>query len=219
MVSVKGMSQVKKAQQRRRTLAGILLTLLLPPVGIVYLWRNEVFRIRGRMLLTAVATFIMAVFFVLRMPKAQIVAAVPQAGTTQAYTEAAATDVLTALSSLEEIARAQVPENTAGDSSVIQVSQERAIAQQQALLDTIVYSVHHNAKYYHLTPDCNGQNNSREVTIRQALQEGLAPCPDCNPPVYEAISSELSTAAEGEDEIPTEAASTSSPAVAFGGVF
>ncbi|MBE5806870.1 MAG: hypothetical protein E7317_00820 [Clostridiales bacterium] len=166
----------------------ILLTLLLPPLGILVIWRLQIYKLRARMLLTAVGTAVMVLFVCSLRQPADVVNAAPVAGSTELFTEAPKSDVLTALSSLEEIARAQVPESENTDSTVIQVSQENQIAAQQALLDTVVYSVYHNAKYYHGAEDCEGQHNSRQLTIRDALKEGLAPCPECNPPMYEAIS-------------------------------
>ena len=42
------------------------LTLVLPPAGLAFLWRRGVFRARGRVLLTALATVEMAVCFSMR---------------------------------------------------------------------------------------------------------------------------------------------------------
>ena len=38
-----------------RGVTGLLLTVFLPPVGLLYLWRLGVFRNRGRLLLTGLA--------------------------------------------------------------------------------------------------------------------------------------------------------------------
>jgi len=45
-----------------------------------------------------------------------------------------------------------------------------------------VYSVFSNAVYYHATKVCRTQTNGRELTVRDALREGMQPCPYCNPP-------------------------------------
>ena len=42
-----------------------------------------------------------------------------------------------------------------------------------------------NAKYYHATKVCRTQTNGRELTVRDAMREGLTPCPFCNPPAVE----------------------------------
>ena len=39
-----------------RGLLALILTLLLPPAGLAFLWRRGVVRTRGRVLLTALAT-------------------------------------------------------------------------------------------------------------------------------------------------------------------
>ena len=39
---------------------GAILSLLIPPLGLLFLWRQGVFRIRGRLLLTLVSTVEMA---------------------------------------------------------------------------------------------------------------------------------------------------------------
>ena len=57
----------------------------------------------------------------------------------------------------------------------------------EPILNTVVYSVYSNAKYYHVSKVCGNQTNARELTVRKALQEGLEPCPDCNPPVPDGM--------------------------------
>ena len=47
----------------------------------------------------------------------------------------------------------------------------------------VSYSVYGSeAVYYHATKVCKTQTNGRELTVRDALREGLQPCPNCNPP-------------------------------------
>ena len=55
--------------------------------------------------------------------------------------------------------------------------------QNEEVYNTIVYSVYGSeAVYYHATKVCKTQTNGRELTVRDALREGLQPCPNCNPP-------------------------------------
>ena len=52
------------------------------------------------------------------------------------------------------------------------------------IYNTTVYSVFTNAVNYHTGPTCEGQQNGRTLTVRQAIEDfGLTPCPNCNPPV------------------------------------
>jgi hypothetical protein len=64
---------------------------------------------------------------------------------------------------------------------------ELANDETEAIYDTIVYSVYGSeAVYYHATKVCRTQTNGRELTVRDALREGLEPCPNCNPPTVDA---------------------------------
>lgn len=169
-----------------RAIFGLLLCLLLPPLGLMFLWRMGVFRTRGRMLITVLATVEMSVIAVLLMPKATVDAAVPVPGTPERVTPAPSSEVLTALSNMDEIIRAQQEQNnggvTQGPSLLEQLEQEEA--EREAILNTIVYSVYDGARYYHAVTVCGNQSNRRELTVREAMSEGLGACPDCNPPVY-----------------------------------
>ena len=58
-------------------------------------------------------------------------------------------------------------------------------AEQEAILQTSVYCYSGSgARFYHLEPVCGNQSNRRELTVEQAMLEGMGACPDCNPPVY-----------------------------------
>ena len=51
----------------------------------------------------------------------------------------------------------------------------------------LYYSVYGSeAVYYHATKVCRTQTNGRELTVRDALREGLEPCPNCNPPTIDS---------------------------------
>ena len=76
----------------------LALTLLIPPLGLLFLWRNGVFRTRGRMLLTVVATIEMAVIFTIAMPKPELYTSLPVPVVPLAVTPAPKDDVVTALS-------------------------------------------------------------------------------------------------------------------------
>ena len=47
----------------RRGIVALILILLLPPIGLIYLWRLGVFQTRGRVLLTALAFVEMMLLF------------------------------------------------------------------------------------------------------------------------------------------------------------
>ncbi len=59
--------------------------------------------------------------------------------------------------------------------------------QNEEAYETTVYSVFgDDAIYYHASKVCRTQTNGRELTVRDALRQGLQPCPYCNPPTVTA---------------------------------
>jgi ABC-type transport system involved in cytochrome bd biosynthesis fused ATPase/permease subunit len=177
-----------------RGIFAILLSLLCPPLGLLLLWRVGIFRTRGRMLLTALATVEMAVIAVMMMPTAELQTATVMPADPVRATRAPESEVLTALSNMDELLYQQQLANVIaqGGSEADLMSDEEKNAQheaeQETILNTIVYSVNSGAKLYHSAPMCGNQSNRRELTVRQAKLEGLGACSDCNPPVVDAIS-------------------------------
>ncbi len=171
----------------RRAVFGLILTLLLPPVGLAFLWRQGVFRTRGRMLVSALATVEMALICIWMLPSQQLSQAVPVPVAPPSVTVAPDDGVVSALSNLDELLAQRQAERdaAAGITPTPQATDSAAfMAEQEAIYNTIVYSViGSGAKYYHTGPVCNTQSNRRQLTVREALEEGLAVCPECNPPV------------------------------------
>lgn len=171
-----------------RGILGLILAILLPPVGLLYLWRAGVFRTRGRMLISIISTLEMMVICVLLMPKQEMVSFLPVPQTPPAVTTAPASDTLNALSNIEQLLYEQQLANTlaAGGSEADLMTPEQKAAleaeEREAVMNTIVYAVHRGAVRYHAVPVCGNQSNNRELTVREAQQEGLAVCTDCNPP-------------------------------------
>ena len=172
-----------------RGLGSILLLILLPPVGLLVMWRNGVFRTRGRMLLTTLATLEMMVIAVLLTPRAELTNQKPLPVSPVAVTAAPAEENLNALYNIEELLYeqqlAQVLEAGGTERDLLTEEQKLEVVNQQneEVYNTIVYSVYGSeAVYYHATKVCKTQTNGRELTVRDALREGLQPCPNCNPP-------------------------------------
>lgn len=166
---------------------GIALTLLLPPIGLMFLWRKGVFRTRGRILITAVATIEMAVAIALMMPAASITTAMPIPGAAARFTPAPESEVLTALSNMDELLRQQQAAE-AGETYVSPIDQAAMMAQQEEILASTVYTYNgEGARYYHSVTVCGNQSNLLTLTVEEALAKGLGPCPDCNPPIYSAL--------------------------------
>ena len=177
------MDTPERSRRSNRALGGLLLTLLLPPVGIVYLWRKGVFRTRGRVLVSALATAEMLLIATLLIPASTLQSEDPLPVNAERYTPAPDSEALNALSNMDELLRAQ--QGPVAGSTVAPIDQEAERAAQQEVLATVVYAVYDSgARYYHSQTVCGNQSNLRSLTVQEALAEGLGPCPDCNPPAY-----------------------------------
>lgn len=170
-----------------RGLFGLILTLVLPPVGLAYLWRAGVFRTRGRMLITALATIEMAVIFSFMLPQDELLSQAPVPVAPVAATIAPDDGVVSALDNLDQLLAERQAELDAQAGITPEPTQDDAAyqAEQQAILNTTVYSVYGNsARYYHKDSVCGTQSNRRALTVQEAMGLGMGACPNCNPPVY-----------------------------------
>ena len=174
-----------------RGLGTILLTLVLPPVGLLVMWSQGIFKSRGRLLMTTLATLEMMVFFVLRTPRVELAnqypLPVPPVAVTQAPPDS---EKLSALYNIEELLYQQQLEQViaqGGDETDLMSDEQKEALkaeEKEAVLNTIVYAVFSHAQRYHAQRVCGNQSNGRELTVREAMLEALSPCPDCNPPVW-----------------------------------
>ena len=176
-----------------RAIFGLVLTVLLPPVGLLFLWHQGVFRARGRVLLTALATVEMAALVAWLTPHAELTPRTPIPAAPPQVTAAPEGETLNALYNIEQLLYeqqlAQVLEQGGTASDLLTEEQKLEVANQQneEAYETVVYSVFgDDAIYYHATKVCRTQTNGRELTVRDALREGLQPCPYCNPPTVTA---------------------------------
>jgi hypothetical protein len=168
----------------------IVLTALIPPVGLLLLWRQGAFRARGRMVITALATLEMMLLGVLLTPRQELTAQMPQPAAPVAVTQAPAEENLSALYNIEELLYqeqlAQVVAAGGDETDIMSDAQKDAAreAEREQVLNTTVYAVFRNAQRYHAQMVCGTQSNGRALTVREAMLEALSPCPDCNPPVW-----------------------------------
>ena len=175
-------------RKSNRGLWGLILTLICPPAGLAFLWRKGVFRTRGRMFITVLATIEMTFLFALLMPEQEIITDLPVPVPPVAVTVAPRDDVTSALSNIEQVLAAQQAESGVGVEVEVTMSPEEKAAQaaaEEAILNSKVYSVYSGAKLYHSSTVCGTQSNRRELTVREAMAEGMGACKDCNPPVLQ----------------------------------
>lgn len=171
-----------------RGLFALVLTLVLPPVGLAFLWRMGVFRTRGRMVLTALATVEMAIVCALMLPRAELHTELPVPAAPVPATLAPDDGVVSALSNLDQLlAQRQAEQQAAAGITPTPAPTDDAayLAEQEAILHTTVYTVYvKGARYYHKDSVCGTQSNYRALTVEEAMADGLGACPDCHPPVY-----------------------------------
>lgn len=178
-----------------RGVMGLILTVLLPPVGLMYLWQKGVFRTRGRLLLTGLATLEMTVLVVLLTPHQELTPRLPVPVAPSLVTAAPQGETLNALSNIDQLVREQqlAKIKEAGGSERDLMTEEEKLeevnAENEAIYETVVYSVFgSDAVYYHASKVCRTQTNGRELTVRDAMREGLQPCPNCNPPTVDTLA-------------------------------
>ena len=175
-----------------RALLGLVLTVLLPPVGLLYLWHRGVFRARGRMLITSLATVEMALLVVWLTPHAELTQRAPVPAPPPQVTAAPESETLNALHNIEQLiyeqqlAQVEAQGGSARDLLTEEEKLDMVNTENEIVYETVVYSVFNDAKFYHATKVCRTQTNGRELTVRDALREGMQPCPYCNPPTVVA---------------------------------
>jgi len=188
-------AQALRRPTKQRVISGrglgvIILLVLLPPVGLLVLWHQGVFRARGRMVLTALATVEMMLLVVLMTPRPALVSQLPLPVSPPAVTQAPETENLSALYNIEELLYQQQLEQVkaqGGDERDLMTEEQKLQSQEierEEILNTTVYAVFSHAQRYHAQRVCGTQSNNRELTVREAMLEALSPCPDCNPPVW-----------------------------------
>ena len=153
-----------------------VLCLLVPPVGILLVWRAQHMDIPTRAIFSAAgfaATTL--IFFLLMRPSAAVSNIVPTPATPQTIGYGAAAAEIPAPS----IPVAPAPGTVPAAPSAPETSDPSLQTTGELTDDTIVYAVTNNASSYHLSQICGTQENHRSLTLRDALREGLAPCDQC----------------------------------------
>ncbi len=170
---------------------GAILCVLFPPLGILFLWRMGVFKIRGRVLMTALSTCLMAGVILLALPTSALQTESPLPNVPARVTPAPEGEVKTALSNIDQLLYQRQLEDviqqggTERDLLSDEEQLKRETEEQEAILNTIVYAYNGSgARYYHAGPVCGNQSNGRKLTVAEAMEEHLGACSICNPPVY-----------------------------------
>ena len=182
------MERPGKRRKSSRAAVGVILTLLLPPVGMAFLWREGVFRTRGRVVLTGLGTVILALWCAVLIPSKELKSDIPVPAVPAQVTIAPDDGTSSALSNLDQLLAERQAERdkAAGITPEPTSTNDPAfLAEQEAILHMTVYAYYgRGARYYHSKTVCNMQSNRRTLTIEEAMLDGMGACPECKPPVY-----------------------------------
>ena len=153
------------------------LCVILPPVGVMLLWRAEKVSLPVRIGFSALGFVAMLLIFCWFMRPADISMDILPTPATPQYAGYGRSG------SVQYPAMPMATEITAPPSapSAPDMSYEQPeVSDPQELTDeSIVYAVTNNASSFHLYEICDFQENRRALTLREALNEGLVPCEKC----------------------------------------
>ncbi len=173
-----------------RALRTLLLCFLVTPIGLLYMWRNGVFRLKGRIIISLICCLEMMLvlswgFFGLIDWGVMPNTVEPVPGNAAMVTPQPDDETINALSNIDEVIALDMGNEDAEVSpdATPMLTQDEEMALQQEVMNTTVYSVFRGAKYYHVSTVCGNQSNGRELTVQEAIMEGMAACPNCDPPI------------------------------------
>ena len=183
-------SYVRASQERNQRLEKRLslvlfgaLCLFVPPIGLIALWRSGKIGTPSRFLFSAAALASMTFIFSMTVRAGSGTAGilpVPQTPRQVGYNSAvvmpAATTVPVVIDTGAENGGLTIS-YAPNDSGFGEDGGELPI--EPVVQIPIVYAVTNNATYYHYQQMCDMQNNSRALTLVEAVAEGLLPCEKC----------------------------------------
>ncbi|MBO4298267.1 MAG: hypothetical protein IKS52_10460 [Clostridia bacterium] len=173
----------EKRDQRLATGLMAALSVLVPPAGLLAVWRSRHLSAPLRIGLSLAALLSMTLIFWLwlRGGKADVgILPVPVVPAYAGYDTAAIETTPEPVQVYNAIPESgSVFTVTYGDGTVDDLTGGSALPVDPASYVTIVYAVTNNATKYHNLQVCDMQTNSRILTLDEAIAEGLQPCEKC----------------------------------------
>lgn len=150
-----------------------VLCALVPPLGVVMLWRASRITLPVRCGLTLLGFFSMTlILFLLMRPENGSLDILPM----PAVPEYAGYGYIPS----DQPAPTEIPAPPPAEQPVVPPENSTQSVDPSTLTDdSIVFAVTNNASSYHLSPVCDFQENNRQLTLLEALYEGLEPCEKC----------------------------------------
>lgn len=176
---------VPNAVEQRRSLALLaILCILLPPIGLLLIWRSDRVPMVIRLACSLAGTAAMTFLFTLLLPSEKtgsLIRPTPVTPVSAGY-GVAANEPVQLPDATSPAAPAQpdtAPEQPAADPLSGATAPQPTAGDGALDPETVVYAVTNNAVSYHLQEICDTQTNNRTLTLQEALNEGLTPCEKC----------------------------------------
>lgn len=157
------------------------LSLLVPPLGMLLVWRTNRVALSFRAAFSALALASMTLIFCLTLRPASTAGNIRPAAVVPDKVGYGV------VSEPEQPAMPEYEYENAAPASPQAAAPAEAYVSEPAATDepgvltpeSTVYAVTNNASSYHLFEICETQTNNRALTLQQALDEGLKPCEKC----------------------------------------
>lgn len=184
-VRTTGMSSRASEQEGiSRTLLVFGLCALLPPAGLLILWRSRHTTLAMRIGASLLAVCAMTLFFGMRMENGQGGSILPSPvvpttvgyGSVQVSSHASGGAAPAPAANAAPGAAAPAPVQSEPQQTENLPPPESEPAQTS---EQYVYTVSNNPSVFHAAETCDGQVNRRQITLDAALNEGLSPCEKC----------------------------------------
>jgi len=178
-------NRLREEKRDRAAATGVMaaLSVLVPPAGLLAVWRSRRLIAPVRIGLSMVALMSMTLIFWLWMRSGRADVGIRPVPVVPEYAGYDPMAVVATAAPVEVYN--SVPETesvftvTYGDGTVDDLNGGGSLPIDPASYVTIVYAVTNNATKYHSLPVCDYQTNSRILTLDEAIAEGLQPCEKC----------------------------------------
>ena len=160
------LNREREEKRDRRLATGLMaaLSVVVPPAGLLAVWRSRRLNAPVRIGLSVAALLSMTFICWLWLRGGQTDIGILPEPVVVYNTEPETETVFTV---------------TYGDGTVDDLTGGSALPVDPASYVTIVYAVTNNATKYHNLQVCDMQTNSRILTLEEAIAEGLQPCEKC----------------------------------------
>lgn len=164
--TIEALRRQKEAYRRLITLG--ILCLLVPPLGLLFLWRSRYISGALKSAYSLVTLLVMTLVLTLLRSGGESsgISPTPVVPTLVGYHAVTGTTTV----SLPQVSRQTITYEQPGEEGVVVTP-----------LAAYVYAADGIDRFYHASANSHDRENGRALTLAEAQAEGLAPCPVCYP--------------------------------------